>query len=44
MDFNVTDSVRRDIKVLMTKTRYTVCDYYVNQSGHTRHKKEKALI
>ena len=24
MDFNVADSVRRDIKVLMTKTRYTV--------------------
>ena len=23
-DFNVADSVRRDIKVLMTKTRYTV--------------------
>ena len=24
MDFNVVDSVRRDFKVLMTKTRYTV--------------------
>ena len=24
-DFNVVDSVRRDIKVLVTKTRYTVC-------------------
>ena len=24
-DFNVADSVRRDIKVLVTKTRYTVC-------------------
>ena len=24
-DFNVVDSVRRDIKVLVTKTRYMVC-------------------
>ena len=26
-DFNVADSVRRDIKVLVTKTRYTVYIY-----------------
>ena len=25
-DFNVADSVRRDVKVLVTKTRYTVFD------------------
>ena len=29
MDFNVADSVRCDIKVLMTKTRYTVVE--INQ-------------
>ena len=28
-DFNVADSVRRDIKVLVTKTRYTVCAYSI---------------
>ena len=27
MDFNVADSVRRDIKVLATKTRYTVSHF-----------------
>ena len=27
MDFNVADTVRRDIKVLVTKTRYTVYIY-----------------
>ena len=26
MDFNVADSVRRDIKVLVTKIHYTVCE------------------
>ena len=28
MDFDVADSVRRDIKVLMTKTHYTVYGIY----------------
>ena len=28
-DFNVADSVRRDIKVLVTKTRYTVCSHTI---------------
>ena len=27
-DYNVADSVRRDIKVIVTKTRCTVCVYY----------------
>ena len=32
MGFNVVDSVRRDVKVLVTKTRYTVCavKYYIS--------------
>ena len=29
-DFNVADSVRRDIKVLVTKTRYTVIYFYMS--------------
>ena len=32
-DFNVADSVRRDIKVLVTKTRYTItgqADLYIH--------------
>ena len=34
-DFNVADSVRHDIKVLVTKTRYTVNPLYtVFASGH----------
>ena len=31
-DFNVADSVRRDIKVLITKTRYIVNDFKVCKS------------
>ena len=32
MDFNVADSVRYDVKVLVTKTRYTVyaAKYYIS--------------
>ena len=41
MDFNVADSVRRDIKVLVTKTRYMVheqfCGYENCKSFHMKY-------